>query len=515
MANLLDAPPYRIFVAVGYLGTGASSEQREAGRSKLGQFYHSVTDALLRRGAFRPPTRDGGRSEGNENVDVRWRRLKRLSGTRVPNLILGGACGHGIPYARLSSRAARFGRATTLVNYYRGFEALCRKTRMVETLRSEYSKEELESWLPESYLFFPARPAASECAAFASAYDRVATAEGNGGRSLWICKPSDGSKGRAIFVTEDKSEVLAMFADHEVELEKGDKEGEEQDRGRGRAAAAVNCSSQAATKRHARRAASTGNVAWVVQRYLDRPMLLEGQRKFDIRVWVLVDADFNVYMHKEGVLRTASVPFTVEAERLDDPFVHLSNHCIQERCAAYGEYEPTNEMFFGAFGEWLAKWYVVQDATDESERGWDLPVATKLRDGETTPQGWSRASLEKDLVPQMHRIAALTLYAARNMMKGVEGASFGSFNLFGYDFMVDEALRVSLLEVNSSPAVAEAVLETMTRDVVSVGILPFFEENAEGLARTRQSVSASGFRPVDCVKWLAGMEKSRAWLPSR
>ena len=133
MANLLDAPPYRIFVAVGYLGTGASSEQREAGRSKLGQFYHSVTDALLRRGAFRPPTRDGGRSEGNENVDVRWRRLKRLSGTRVPNLILGGACGHGIPYARLSSRAARFGRATTLVNYYRGFEALCRKTRMVET----------------------------------------------------------------------------------------------------------------------------------------------------------------------------------------------------------------------------------------------------------------------------------------------------------------------------------------------------------------------------------------------
>ena len=172
-------------------------------------------------------------------------------------------------------------------------------------------------------------------------------------------------------------------------------------------------------------------------------------------------------------------------------------------------------MFFGAFGEWLAKWYVVQDATDESERGWDLPVATKLRDGETTPQGWSRASLEMDLVPQMHRIAALTLYAARNMMKGVEGASFGSFNLFGYDFMVDDALHVSLLEVNSSPAVAEAVLETMTRDVVSVGILPFFEENAEGLARTRQSVSASGFRPVDCVKWLAGMEKSRAWLPSR
>ena len=31
-------------------------------------------------------------------------------------------------------------------------------------------------------------------------------------------------------------------------------------------------------------------------------MLLEGQRKFDIRVWVLVDADFNVYMHKEKTL---------------------------------------------------------------------------------------------------------------------------------------------------------------------------------------------------------------------
>jgi len=32
----------------------------------------------------------------------------------------------------------------------------------------------------------------------------------------------------------------------------------------------------------------------------------EGGRKFDIRVWVLVDHQFSIWIYKEGVLRTCS-----------------------------------------------------------------------------------------------------------------------------------------------------------------------------------------------------------------
>lgn len=68
---------------------------------------------------------------------------------------------------------------------------------------------------------------------------------------------------------------------------------------------------------------------WVVQRYLDRPLLLRGGRKFDMRLWVLLDHNYHMYLYRQGVLRTGSVPFSMD--NLDDRFVHLSNHCIQVR----------------------------------------------------------------------------------------------------------------------------------------------------------------------------------------
>ena len=51
-------------------------------------------------------------------------------------------------------------------------------------------------------------------------------------------------------------------------------------------------------------------------------------------------------MHAAGVLRTCSVPFTLDAASLADDFVHLSNHCVQTASAAYGQFEATNEMFY-------------------------------------------------------------------------------------------------------------------------------------------------------------------------
>ena len=43
---------------------------------------------------------------------------------------------------------------------------------------------------------------------------------------------------------------------------------------------------------------------FVIQKYIESPLLINN-RKFDIRVWVLLTHDLKVYFFKEGYLRTS------------------------------------------------------------------------------------------------------------------------------------------------------------------------------------------------------------------
>ncbi len=47
---------------------------------------------------------------------------------------------------------------------------------------------------------------------------------------------------------------------------------------------------------------------FVIQKYIEKPLLI-GNRKFDIRIWVLVTQDMDVYIFKEGYIRTSSEEF--------------------------------------------------------------------------------------------------------------------------------------------------------------------------------------------------------------
>jgi len=45
--------------------------------------------------------------------------------------------------------------------------------------------------------------------------------------------------------------------------------------------------------------------ALVIQKYIEKPLLINN-RKFDMRVWVLLTATFDVYIFPEGYLRLSS-----------------------------------------------------------------------------------------------------------------------------------------------------------------------------------------------------------------
>uniref|UniRef100_G3RHX1 Tubulin--tyrosine ligase n=1 Tax=Gorilla gorilla gorilla TaxID=9595 RepID=G3RHX1_GORGO len=156
--------------------------------------------------------------------------------------------------------------------------------------------------------------------------------------------------------------------------------------------------------------------------------------------WVLVDHQYNIYLYREGVLRTASEPYHVD--NFQDKTCHLTNHCIQKEYSKnYGKYEEGNEMFFKEFNQYLTS-------------------ALNI-------------TLESSILLQIKHII-------RNCLLSVEPAistkhlPYQSFQLFGFDFMVDEELKVWLIEVNGAPACAQKLYAELCQGIVDIAISSVF-----------------------------------------
>ena len=361
-------------------------EKKGDGEASLGSVYGSMVRVLKARG---------------------WKRLKRS--TKQPwraDVVFGGPCASGVPWKGLRVGQVGPGRRPPLVSFFEGFQVVCRKAMLARTLRRGGGPEDAPAWLPLTFLVTPGRADVSEVDALRAAH----AARGGDGRAHWILKPSDGGKGHGIKVMSDLAQIEAFLF-----------------------------------------ALAPGSIAWVVSAYLQKPLLLEpGGRKFDVRVWVVVDGAFRVHVWRKGVLRTCSVPFSLDPLTLDDDFVHLSNHCIQARSATYGEHESdTNEVWLDDFDAYLAR---------------------------THPGN----SVEGTLAPQWRAIVRDVLQAAKESMAVVDDyAPFRSFQVFGFDFMIDDAMKVWLIEVNSSPAIADDLADDFGAELVDLAVRAYVDGAAD------------------------------------
>jgi len=165
---------------------------------------------------------------------------------------------------------------------------------------------------------------------------------------------------------------------------------------------------------------------WVVQKYMENPLCI-AKHKFDLRQWVLV-TDWNpltIYFYDECYARFSVEEYTTSDEGLENAYVHLVNNSISKQ----------NERFHIPIQ--------VPDGDNIEGFMWS----------QESFGNWLHASTGRDMMkdkiqPRMKEIAQWSLMCASECIEHRKN----SWELYGFDFMVDDNYNAWLIEINSSPA---------------------------------------------------------------
>lgn len=194
----------------------------------------------------------------------------------------------------------------------------------------------------------------------------------------------------------------------------------------------------------------TGRVhTYIVQRYLDRPYLIN-KRKFDLRLYALVtsiNGCMQCYYYNEGYLRTSSKEFSLTSM---SRMIHLTNDAVQKKGEEYGRYESGNKLSYTEFQRYL-----------------DLNYGSPV-------------NFQSEVLPKIIDLIKDTMFATFTKLD--PSHIVHSFEIYGYDFMLDAELKPWLIEVNTNPCLELSagtlarVIPQMLENAFQIAIDPYFPE---------------------------------------
>lgn len=182
-----------------------------------------------------------------------------------------------------------------------------------------------------------------------------------------------------------------------------------------------------------------------MQKYIEKPFLYN-DRKFDIRIWAVVTDDFRIYVYKHGYLRTSSSAYDLKDK---NNFVHLTNQCLQVKGEGYAQHEEGNTLNFADFQRYLDQNY---------------------------PQ--YKLNAEELLMPRIKDLILDCFLSVRTKMNPNNRKNV--FELFGFDFLIDEDFRIWLIEVNTNPFLGcpcpfmKELVPAMVNDMIKLCVDPVF-----------------------------------------
>ena len=151
----------------------------------------------------------------------------------------------------------------------------------------------------------------------------------------------------------------------------------------------------------------------IIQKYIEKPFLYKG-RKCDIRIWVLITHTMKVYIFKEGHLKASSLNYN---NNDFDSFIHITNYSLQKYNKLFSKFEKGNEISFQTF----------QNFINEN----------------------NYINFREEIFPKIIEIVKHSVLSVRNKIN-INNLNY-CFEIFGYDFMLDEDKNVYLIEINTNP----------------------------------------------------------------
>eukprot|EP00441_Pelagodinium_beii_P047157 CAMPEP_0197624232 /NCGR_PEP_ID=MMETSP1338-20131121/3953_1 /TAXON_ID=43686 ORGANISM="Pelagodinium beii, Strain RCC1491" /NCGR_SAMPLE_ID=MMETSP1338 /ASSEMBLY_ACC=CAM_ASM_000754 /LENGTH=782 /DNA_ID=CAMNT_0043194337 /DNA_START=154 /DNA_END=2502 /DNA_ORIENTATION=- len=188
------------------------------------------------------------------------------------------------------------------------------------------------------------------------------------------------------------------------------------------------------------------NEATVVQRYITRPMLIEGL-KFDLRLYFLVAAkkasdgnlDFRLFLFRDGLVRLCTQSYQPPtAETVNDKCMHLTNYAVNKNSKNFVQNDGEDD---GATGSkrslrWFMSYIEEQFGPKERQKLWlklmGLCVKTVLTVSPTLEAEYDGA-FPRDLT-------------------GGQMGGCRCFEVLGIDVMLDAKRKPYLIEVNHLPS---------------------------------------------------------------
>ena len=265
-------------------------------------------------------------------------------------------------------------------------------------------------------------------------------------KALWIVKPVNLSRGRGVHLLKGESEFKQLY----------------------------------------KKSTQFSLPQYLISRYIDRPHLLNN-KKYDLRIYVLIASftPLRVYLYSNGLVRFATEDY--KRGNFDNIFIHLTNYSINKNNENYKSNQNLKEQQCDIFPREETEMTEAEGGIEYDENGddnipdddsnkWSLIEYRnnfkKIGKGNIMDMIWGQI---EDIVVKT-AISVSTEYYKNIFPNKINN----TFELYGFDILIDENFKAWLIEVNVNPSLhCTSPLDlSIKTDLISdifnvVGILPY------------------------------------------